>query len=77
MIRTEKTVYDPAEESDGKRILVMRTWPRGVPKNKVDIRNKELGTEKELIRRWKAWEVAWAEFAAAYDTSLIGKEGFA
>jgi len=74
MISTEKTVYDKKEESDGKRILVMRTWPRGISKERVDVWIKELGTEKELIRKWKGGEVTWAEFARAYNASLRGKE---
>jgi uncharacterized protein YeaO (DUF488 family) len=74
MIKTEKTVYDRREESDGKRILVMRTWPRGVSKDKVDVWMKDLGTEKELIRRWKSGKVTWAEFTRAYNASLKGKE---
>jgi uncharacterized protein YeaO (DUF488 family) len=74
MIRTEKTVYDKPEESDGKRVLVMRTWPRGVSKDKVDVWMKDLGTEKELIKKWKSGKVTWAEFARAYNASLKGKE---
>jgi uncharacterized protein YeaO (DUF488 family) len=33
----EKIVYDKREESYGERILVMRTWPRVVSKDKVDV----------------------------------------
>ena len=29
MIKT-KSVYDPVEESDGFRVLIMRKWPRGI-----------------------------------------------
>lgn len=57
MIKTEKTIYDKREESDGKRILVMRLWPRGVSKDEVDAWIKDFGTEKELIRKWKAGKV--------------------
>ena len=74
MIKTEKTVYDKREEWDGRRILVMRTWPRGISKEKVDLWLKDLGTEKELIRKWKAGKVTWAEFARKYNASLKGKE---
>lgn len=73
MIKTEKTVYDEREESDGKRVLVMRLWPRGISKDKVDIWIKDLGTEKELIRKWKAGRMTWAEFTRAYNASLKGK----
>ena len=62
MIKTAKTVYDKPESSDGKRILVMRLWPRGVAKDKVDVWFKELGTEKELIKRWKSGKISWKEF---------------
>jgi uncharacterized protein YeaO (DUF488 family) len=74
VIRTDKTVYDKPEESDGRRILVMRTWPRGISKDKVDVWMKDLGTEKELIKKWKAGKVTWAELARSYNASLKGKE---
>jgi len=74
MIKTTKTVYDKPEPSDGKRILVMRLWPRGVSKGRVDVWLKELGTEKELIKRWKSGKISWKEFERNYNKSLIGKE---
>jgi len=74
LIRIEKTVYDKPEALDGKRILVMRTWPRGVSKDKVDLWMRDLGTDRELIRKWKAGKVSWDKFAAEYKKSLKGKE---
>ncbi len=74
MIRTDKTVYDRPEPSDGERILVMRTWPRGISKDKVDRWLKELGTEMDLIHEWKSGKVSWAEFSRRYLESLKGKE---
>ena len=74
MIRIEKTVYSPPEKSDGKRILVMTLWPRGVSKDKVDRWAKELGTPRDLIRRYKGGEISWAEYSAEYRKSLKGKE---
>ena len=74
MIKTAKTVYDKPESSDRKRILVMRLWPRGVAKDKVDVWLKELGTEKELIKRWKSGKIRWKEFERDYLKSLNGKE---
>jgi|SRR5437667_311770 len=74
MIKTAKTVYDEPEPSDGRRILVMRLWPRGVSKGRVDAWLKELGTEKELIKRWKSGKIGWKEFEREYQKSLIGKE---
>jgi uncharacterized protein YeaO (DUF488 family) len=53
----------------------MRFWPRGVSKDKVDVWMKELGTERDLIRRWKEGKVSWEEFSKEYLASLKGKEG--
>src|SRR5207249_2011720 len=73
---TDKTIYDPKDASDGKRILVMSLWPRGVSKDKIDIWEKELGTDKELIKKWKAGLISWDAFAKEYKKSLKGKEAF-
>ena len=74
MIRIEKSVYDKPEPSDGKRILVMKLWPRGISKDKVDLWMKDLGTDRELIRKWKDGKISWDRFAAEYRKSLTGKE---
>jgi uncharacterized protein YeaO (DUF488 family) len=75
LIKIGKSVYDPIEKSDGKRILVMTLWPRGVSKGKVDVWMRELGTPRELIKRWKGGEIPWSRFASEYEKSLEGKEG--
>ena len=75
MIKIEKSVYSPPEKSDGKRILVMTLWPRGVSKDEVDVWMRELGTPRDLIKRYKSGEVSWKEYATAYRRSLKGKEG--
>ena len=72
MIRIEKSVYDSKEASDGTRILVMTLWPRGVSKDKVDLWLKELGTPRELIRKYKSGEMTWPEYAKEYRRSLKG-----
>ncbi len=74
MIKINKSVYSPAEKSDGKRILVMTLWPRGISKDKVDVWMKELGTPRDLIKKYKAGKVTWKEFSSEYKRSLKGKE---
>jgi len=74
MIRIDKSVYSPPDKSDGKRILVMTLWPRGVSKEKVDLWMKELGTPRYLITRYKSGNMSWNEYAVAYRRSLKGKE---
>ena len=74
LIKLEKTVYSPPDKSDGKRILVMTLWPRGVSKGRVDVWMKELGTPRDLITRYKAGKLTWKEYSAEYIESLKGKE---
>ncbi len=74
MIRIEKSVYSLKGRSDGKRVLVMTLWPRGVSKDKVDLWMKELGTPRELIKKYKSGRLSWAEYAEEYRKSLKGKE---
>ncbi len=48
-----KRAYEPPAEDDGKRILVDRLWPRGVPKlkAKIDLWLKDVAPSTEL-RKW-------------------------
>ena len=69
-VRT-KRAYDPKAPGDGMRVLVMRLWPRGIKKSRVDIWLKELGAELPLIRAWKSGKVtAWADFRRRYLAGL-------
>lgn len=65
-----KRIYDPPERADGTRVLVMRLWPRGVSKGKIDHWFKGLGTDSPLIRAWKAGRLSWAELRRRYLAGL-------
>ena len=74
MIRTDKTVYDKPEPSDGERILVMRLWPRGVSKEKVDLWLREISPSDEL-RKWYSHDsTKWPAFRARYAGELADKK---
>ena len=62
----EKSVYQPATEDEGVRVLVMRTWPRGISLGRVDVWLKELGPLPELLRALEARRLSWPAFADAY-----------
>ena len=69
-VRT-KRVYDPRSSGDAMRILVMRLWPRGIKKSRVDRWLKELGAEIPLIRAWKSGTLtSWPEFRRRYLAGL-------
>ena len=74
MIKVEKTVYDHPEKSDGKRVLVMTLWPRGISKKKVDTWMKELGAPREAMKKLKGGSITWSEFSKEYRKSLKGKD---
>lgn len=64
-IRT-KNIYDPPSSEDGLRLLVMRKWPRGVPRQRVDRWEKELGPSLSLLEDWRRGGLSWEEFSRRY-----------
>jgi uncharacterized protein YeaO (DUF488 family) len=71
MIKT-KSVYDPVEESDGFRILIMRKWPRGIGYRKnnkrgmIDFWCKELGPSIDLLDNWNGKKITWSQYVKQY-----------
>lgn len=71
MIRI-KRAYEPASETDGKRILVERLWPRGIRKEALvlDDWRKEVAPSTEL-RKWYGHRVErWPDFVQRYRAEL-------
>jgi uncharacterized protein YeaO (DUF488 family) len=71
-----KRIYEIPEQSDGRRILVDRLWPRGISKEsaKIDEWLKEAAPSTEL-RQWFAHDpTKWSEFKRRYVEELKGKE---
>jgi uncharacterized protein YeaO (DUF488 family) len=67
-----KRAYEVPEQSDGRRILVDRLWPRGISKEKakIDLWAKELSPSNEL-RRWYGHESGkWLAFKTKYFAEL-------
>jgi uncharacterized protein YeaO (DUF488 family) len=71
-----KRAYEPAERSDGYRVLVDRIWPRGVSKEqaRLDEWARELAPSSEL-RRWFGHDPAkFEEFRRRYRDELAAQE---
>ena len=69
-----KRVYEPAEASDGYRILVDRLWPRGLSTESaaIDLWLQRVAPTTEL-RKWYAHELdKWPEFRKRYREELAG-----
>lgn len=67
-----KRAYEPAQRSDGCRVLVDRLWPRGVSKTEARVKLwlKDIAPSAEL-RKWFGHEPGrWAEFARRYRAEL-------
>ena len=65
MISTRR-VYDPSSRDDGTRVLVMRLWPRGIRKDRVDVWLKELGPVVPLLRAFLDEKITWAQYRPRY-----------
>ena len=67
-----KRVYDPAEKSDGLRVLIDRLWPRGIAKAKLqlDAWVKDLAPGNGLRKWYQHDPVKFAEFRKRYRAEL-------
>lgn len=71
-----KRAYEPAERSDGYRVLIDRLWPRGVSKARarLDAWEKGIAPSREL-REWYGHDPAkWPEFRKRYTNELRAAE---
>ncbi|HKF02716.1 MAG TPA: DUF488 family protein [Candidatus Sulfotelmatobacter sp.] len=71
-----KRVYEPAERSDGARVLVDRLWPRGLTKAKAAIDEwlRDLAPSNELRRWYHARPGEWEAFRKKYLKELTQPE---
>jgi uncharacterized protein YeaO (DUF488 family) len=72
-----KRAYEPAEASDGFRVLVDRLWPRGIKKDELeaDIWEKDIAPSASL-RQWfhKDKVKNWGKFQTKYAHELATSE---
>ncbi|HEU4370097.1 MAG TPA: DUF488 family protein [Methylomirabilota bacterium] len=65
-----KRVYDASAAGDGTRVLVMRYWPRGIRRDRVDVWLRELGPVIPLLRAILDGEITWAQYVPRYVAGL-------
>ena len=65
-----KRVYEPAAGDDGDRVLIMRLWPRGIRKERVDAWLKELGPVPTLLREFLDERITWEQYVPRYLAGL-------
>ena len=59
------SIYRPPDVAQ-RRLLVMRRWPRGVAKSRVDEWLPDLAPSVELLARYREGAVEWEAFETAY-----------
>jgi len=70
MIKT-KSIRDPADATDGRRILVMGLWPRGCSKEQLKLAapngwRRNLAPSRELRQDWYGKKIQWSQYVTRY-----------
>jgi len=65
-----KRVYEPAVPADGTRVLIMRYWPRGIRREKVDRWLRDLAPVIPLLRAFLDGKITWAQYRPRYRAGL-------
>jgi len=68
-----KRVQDKQERKDGYRVLVTRSWPRGVRLDQVNVWLKDLGPTRPLFSAFKNKKMRWPTFEKKYLEELEGE----
>ncbi len=67
-----KRIYEPAEPTDGYRVLIDRLWPRGVSKDQADLGQwlRDVAPSTELRKWFHHDPTRMAEFTGRYRAEL-------
>lgn len=71
-----KRIYEPAQASDGQRVLVDRVWPRGMTKEKAALTLwlKDIAPSDALRKWFDHQPERWEEFQKRYRSELAGRQ---
>lgn len=60
------SIYEPQPENPGLRVLIMRIWPRGVRKDRIDVWMKDASPTRELLDAYHHAGLPWDDFEQQY-----------
>lgn len=63
------SIYEP-DPGQGFRVLIMRYWPRGVRRERVDLWLKDAAPSAELLRAYAHEGQAWEDFDRLYRVEI-------
>jgi uncharacterized protein YeaO (DUF488 family) len=64
------SIYD-TPPTGSLRVLVMRYWPRGVKRERVDVWLKDAAPSRELVAGYTHQGLPWAEFEQRYRAEIL------
>jgi uncharacterized protein YeaO (DUF488 family) len=69
----QASVYDRkvAFDAPGHRVLIMRIWPRGVPRTAIGTWLKDAAPSRELLDSYHHRELRWPEFEQRYRSEIL------
>lgn len=65
-VSTIKKMSFPQRHELGLRVLIMRTWPRGVSRSDVNVWLPDAGPSKALLQVYRDGSLSWSEFEKCY-----------
>jgi len=66
------SVYNRApSEDEGVRVLIMRLWPRGVRKDRIDVWMKDASPNRDLLDAYHHADLPWADFETGYRREIL------
>lgn len=69
-----KSVYEKKDGKEGHRLLIMRIWPRGIPKTRFDEWDKELAPGPGLLKDWLKKTIPFREFRNRYIKEMASQK---
>ena len=69
-----KSVYEPPDPLDGRRVLTTQYWARGIPKSAVDEYVRKLGPSRQLLHAFKRGEIDWPTYTTFYLQEMQNEE---
>jgi len=64
------SIYEPEPPDVGLRVLIMRIWPRGVRKERIDVWMKDASPSRELLNAYHHEGLAWKDFERRYRAEI-------
>ena len=67
-----KSIYAEGTPGEGFRLLVMRRWPRGIRKTRIDEWDRDLSPSLGLLNDWIKKKIHFKEFKKRYVNEMRG-----